>query len=593
MGYALARMTTTTPRQALTWIGCALVGVLGCPSAGEDQQAATGPVAKADTAAPEPRDDESEVEGPEPAADTDAAEPQPTSETGTGTGDETDETGTALADPSAAPEGYGVFTFSDAAPSEEELTLRALAGYEIVAIHSKPDIDSTKLGFLRIGTRLRATAKTDDPDCPKGWYELEGGGYACASKGLVVDKKDPYLSYAPAKAKVDTPFPYEWAYVRRWNAPMWWRVPTVEEVAEAEKQRLVLEAIREGKPLPGEEPAGGGDGGGGGGGGETGGEGPDELPSIDDEGEPEPKPEPEPEPKPEPEEPVEPIKLPLNPGSPWLEKGFFVSIGEEVKEEGRSYWRTARGGLVSKNDAFPYGTKDFQGQALTPEMTFPFGFVMVKDGTNLIELDDQGKTKVVKKLDKRAFVDVEDEVEHGGRTYMRTVDGLLVKKDVLRMPDLQPVPKGLDAWDRWIDVDLGKQILVAYEGTRPVYVTLISSGKKGKPEEPFETPTGRFRIYSKQITSNMDGATATDGNYAIQDVPWVMYFEGSYALHGAFWHESFGSVRSHGCVNLGPSDARWLFNWTTPFLPEHWYGVHASDDNLGTTVVIRDSKKDG
>lgn len=589
-------MTTSTPRHltwiGCTWIGCALVGVLGCPSEGGPAEQAGSTLAQADTTKPETHVDESEVEGPVEPVKTETGEAADTDATTGGVEDAGADTGEP-AEAAAAPANYGVFQFPDVAPTSEELILRGLAGYEIVAIHAKPDIDSAKLGFLRIGTRLAVSAKVSDPECPKGWYELEGGGFACASKGLVVDKQDPYLSYQPAKAKIDTPFPYAWAYVRRWNAPMWWRVPTVEEVAEAEKQRLVLEAIREGKPLPGEEPAGGGGDGDGGGGGESGGEGPDELPSIDDEGdEPEPPPEPTPPEPAEPEEPVEPIKLPLNPGSPWLEKGFFVSVGEEVKEEGRSYWRTARGGLVSKNDAYPYGPKDFQGQALTPETTYPFGFVMVKDGTKLLDLDEQGKTKVVRAVDKRTFLDVEEEVEHAGKTYMRTVDGLLVKKDVLRIPDLQPLPKGLDPWDRWIDVDLGKQMLVAYEGTRPVYVTLISSGKKGKPEEPFETPTGRFRIYSKQITSNMDGATATDGNYAIQDVPWVMYFEGSYALHGAFWHESFGSVRSHGCVNLGPSDARWLFYWTTPFLPETWHGVHASDDNLGTTVIIRDSKKE-
>ncbi len=573
-------------------IGCT-VGLLGCPAA-DPEPAADQPIARAaegeagaGAQAEDPRA-ESEVEGPVSDADgtSSSADSAATSESEGGEPTETGEPGLVL-----APAGYGVFTFPDAPPSEDELTLRGLAGYEIVAIHAKPDVDSTKLGFLRVGTRLKVTKKISDPDCPKGWYELEGGGFACASKGLVVDSKDPYLGYQPAKARTDQPFPYAWAYVRRWNTPMWWRVPTNDEIVEAEKQRLVLEAVREGKPAPGESDSGGA------GAVETagGGDGPDDLPEVDDppedDGEPVVEPPPDPPEPTEPVEPPEPIKLPLNPGSPWLEKGFFVSIGEELREGDRSYWRTARGGLVAKTDAYPYGPKDYQGNQLTPEMSFPVGFVMVKDGTKLLDLDDEGKLKVVRSVDKRAFVDVEEEVEHAGKTYMRTVEGLLVKKDVLRMPDLQPIPKGLDAWDHWIDVDIGKQMLVAYEGARPVYVTLISSGKRGKPEEPFETPTGRFRIYSKQITSNMDGATATDGNYAIQDVPWVMYFQGSYALHGAFWHESFGSVRSHGCVNLGPSDARWLFSWTTPFLPDSWHGVHASDDNLGTTVIIRDSSK--
>ena len=85
----------------------------------------------------------------------------------------------------------------------------------------------------------------------------------------------------------------------------------------------------------------------------------------------------------------------------------------------------------------------------------------------------------------------------------------------------------------------------------------------------------------------MDGSTATSRNYAIQDVPWVMFFDRNYALHGAFWHRSFGRVRSHGCVNLGPTDARWLLNWTTPFLPDDWHGVNASADNPGSTVIVR------
>lgn len=277
------------------------------------------------------------------------------------------------------------------------------------------------------------------------------------------------------------------------------------------------------------------------------------------------------------------MKLPLSPDTPWLERGFFLSLGEKTTEDNRSYYRTARGAYVAAGDVSGYEEKDFQGVALG-EMTWPFGYT--KKETKLIQLTPEGKLKAVKSLDKRVFLDLEEEVDLEGRAYMRTADGLLVRKEHLNIPEPQALPKGLDPWERWIDVSLSKQMLVAYEGTRPVYVTLVSTGRKGSKEEPYDTPSGRWRIYSKHISTTMDGNSASDGNYSIQDVPWTMFFFGSYALHGAFWHRGFGAVRSHGCVNLGPSDARWLFNWTTPFLPEGWHGVNATDDSPGSTVIV-------
>ncbi len=84
----------------------------------------------------------------------------------------------------------------------------------------------------------------------------------------------------------------------------------------------------------------------------------------------------------------------------------------------------------------------------------------------------------------------------------------------------------------------------------------------------------------------MDDDGASDGTYRIEDVPWVMYFEKSLALHGAFWHSGFGRERSHGCVNLTPHDARHLFMWAGPNLPEGWHGVRATKENPGTRVIV-------
>jgi hypothetical protein len=82
-----------------------------------------------------------------------------------------------------------------------------------------------------------------------------------------------------------------------------------------------------------------------------------------------------------------------------------------------------------------------------------------------------------------------------------------------------------------------------------------------------------------------DTASATEA-YSIEDVPWTMYFEGSFALHAALWHDQFGRPRSHGCVNLAPADARWLFQWTGPVLPPGWHGVVASSRRQGSWVHI-------
>ena len=74
---------------------------------------------------------------------------------------------------------------------------------------------------------------------------------------------------------------------------------------------------------------------------------------------------------------------------------------------------------------------------------------------------------------------------------------------------------------------------------------------------------------SRFLTKVMNGQDE-DGPYSVQEVPWTMYFHGAYALHGAYWHDVFGRPRSHGCVNIPPADARWLFHWAKPALPEGW-----------------------
>ncbi|GJM41418.1 MAG: hypothetical protein DHS20C20_17000 [Ardenticatenaceae bacterium] len=118
-------------------------------------------------------------------------------------------------------------------------------------------------------------------------------------------------------------------------------------------------------------------------------------------------------------------------------------------------------------------------------------------------------------------------------------------------------PFGVDANERWIDVNLTTQTLRAYEGDNVVFSTLISSGTW-----EFPTVTGQFRIWLEYESQTMDGRLL-GYDYYLENVPYVMYFYQDYALHGTFWHNNFGTPMSHGCVNLETNDAAWIYNFAT------------------------------
>lgn len=121
-------------------------------------------------------------------------------------------------------------------------------------------------------------------------------------------------------------------------------------------------------------------------------------------------------------------------------------------------------------------------------------------------------------------------------------------------------PPDAVAASRWIEIDLYEQTLTVYEDERPIYATLTSTGL---PE--WYTRPGVFKIYARRWSAPMSGSYDDDrlDYYALQQVPWTMYFDQSIALHGAYWHDGFGFRKSHGCVNLSPTDARWLFDWAS------------------------------
>ena len=111
---------------------------------------------------------------------------------------------------------------------------------------------------------------------------------------------------------------------------------------------------------------------------------------------------------------------------------------------------------------------------------------------------------------------------------------------------------------KWIRVDLSEQIVVAYEGDRPIRAFVVSSGLKRTP-----TVTGEFRIKTKVKSQTMTGGEGAY-YYSLPNVKWVQYFYQEYSFHGTYRHNNFGEPKSHGCLNMTNADAKWLFDWAGP-----------------------------
>lgn len=142
---------------------------------------------------------------------------------------------------------------------------------------------------------------------------------------------------------------------------------------------------------------------------------------------------------------------------------------------------------------------------------------------------------------------------------------------------------GTSTDEKWIEVDLGKQKIIAHQGDQIFLESLVSSGLWNK------TPVGEYRIWYKIVSTKMEGGIKGQRSYYyLPNVPYAMFFKGSYGIHGTYWHNNFGTPRSHGCVNTPTNIAERIFYWSDPQLPEGARSVRASDENPGTRVVVHD-----
>jgi hypothetical protein len=563
----------------------------------------------------------------------------------------------------------------------------------VTTVYKEPRDTSRKLGYLRVGARVARSAEPAGKDgCPGGWYGIQPRGFVCVGKEATLDLDDPILKAAARRPNLATALPYRYAFVRA-VLPLYLRVPTAEEQTKSEfKLKEHLDWYKEnaagadkvtlgandvplderGVAIPGKKI------------GELGlGKNSLELPigallggEADD----------------------DPIPF-------WLQGGkrFVPNISDFAVPDYAVFADRARRhtglALIGSFETGPEAlsrrfaiTTDLRlapatkikadtgsawhGVELGGELGLPLAFVR-SQGARTYKIV-KGKATASGEVDYRAAFALTGKMKTiEGTKYYRTKDKhWLGQADVGLAVAPATWPDDAEKGQKWIEISITNQTLVLWEGKKPVYATLISSGKAGldDPKTTTATVRGVFRIRNKHITATMDsnessavggraastvasvrtssrddddderpakaahapakdakgggkpaakgqkpakdGAKAKaggkeagkeevvprkgdgeygvtrrrgEGTFALHDVPYIQYFASGYALHAAYWHDVFGTPRSHGCVNLSPIDAHRIFFWTDPPVPEGWHAVNAGEDaGEGTTVIIHE-----
>ncbi len=439
------------------------------------------------------------------------------------------------------------------APAAEDLQPSPDAKIASIAmrtwIYDAPQPRAQKLGYLRAGAVVaRSVASHGTSGCEGGWYRIAPRGFVCVGKGASLSLDHPIVQAAPRGPDRSGALPYNYAVSRSPAPHLYFRLPS-----EADQRRVEGATYRIHV-----------------------GERAQDFASI-----------------------------PLDPPPPFLlegrslpkpygaEKSLAYSVHTGRARENSAFglvsvftWTDRRFALTTELDLIaldrtkaatigqPLGIRLERGGA--PAFVRP-------TGAGVYRLEGERQREVGTAKGRQAFELTGK--EHGG--LVETTAGTWVPEASLMVAKRRKDPNGhAESGRKWIDVSIEQQLLVAYEGETPVFATLISSGRGGMsdPEETFATVRGSFFIRSKHVSGTMDGDEGADESFDLRDVPFIQYFHEGYALHGAYWHDDFGRPRSHGCINLTPGDAAWLFGWTDPIVPAEWHG--AVSPQGGTLINI-------
>ena len=183
--------------------------------------------------------------------------------------------------------------------------------------------------------------------------------------------------------------------------------------------------------------------------------------------------------------------------------------------------------------------------------------------------------------------------DDAGQAYYKIYDNLIkryyyAQANHLRLvppEDLMPISPDVAPEDKRIEVHLDTQVVIAFEKEMPIFMARAATGAHFSNGD-FSTPKGPHIVLYKSPSHHMSSGDdqTLPNSYDLPGVPWDTYItENGLAFHGTYWHNDFGKPRSHGCINLTPEAARWIFRWTTPVVPP---GVSLSFEGGGTAVEV-------
>jgi lipoprotein-anchoring transpeptidase ErfK/SrfK len=262
---------------------------------------------------------------------------------------------------------------------------------------------------------------------------------------------------------------------------------------------------------------------------------------------------------------------------------YMVTKDEVVDIDGERYVKTVVG-FVAMSDLRRHKPSTFAGIDLvaTPPPAWPFAWVIaVKDKPVIARAAADRKAAEAGTFEHRAIVPVLEEVSG----FVRVGESKWISRKSVRIARKRTRPAIDAAPSKWIDLDRDEQVMIAYDGDKPVFATLFSSGIRKK-----DTPPALYRIRSKSSVTKMTAEERESTYYAVSEVPWATRFRSGLYFHAAYWHDRFGDPRSHGCVNLSPRDAKWVYDWTEPRMPAGWNELEVA---MGDAMIVRvhDAKK--